>query len=125
MRFVLDENADGRGVAVLQNNGHDAWTIKQAGLGGTDDAAVAVYAWDKDAIPIINDQEFAKRLRRADSLGNHVVYMDCKDTRLVEYLEQHLTALIGQLEAPPPGTFRIVRVKAEGCKIWHPEYLSG
>ena len=56
MRFVLDEDADAQAVgSFLRRRGHECWTVVDAGLGGTDDDAVTIYADDSNAVLITHD----------------------------------------------------------------------
>lgn len=99
---MLDNNVDARARQVLVGAGHECWTIDNAGLGDAADDDVAVYAWDKHAIPVINDRAFAERLKSREMLGGHVLYGRCKDTRLVEYLSAHVAEVVQLLAQAPP-----------------------
>ncbi|MCH7670074.1 MAG: DUF5615 family PIN-like protein [Acidobacteria bacterium] len=44
MRFVLDEDVDVLAVgSFLRQRGHKCWSVVDAGIGGADDDAVAIY----------------------------------------------------------------------------------
>lgn len=125
MRFVLDEDVDARARGTSSDNASSRMLdyCRSAGLAEAPDDDVAVYAWKKNAVPVINDEQFAKRLRYRDNLGGSAVFMDCRDFKLVEYLELYVETIVGLLDTPPLRTHRIVRVKANGSKIWHPDWL--
>ena len=72
MRFVLDEDVDVQLVgSFLRQRGHECWSVVDAGLGGADDDAVAIYADDRDAVLITHDAG-ATRRRRRFTFGRHV-----------------------------------------------------
>ena len=88
------------------------------------DDDVAVYAWDRDAVPVINDWRFANRLKNRDMLGGHVLFGRCADVRFVEFLEETFAEAVDLFEQPPASMFRIVRFNDDGVSIWHPEHLT-
>lgn len=121
---MLDNNVDARARRVLTEAGHECWTIENAGLGDAADDDVAVYAWDKNAVPVINDKAFAERLKSREVLGGNVLFGSCKDIRIVEYLSEHVTEIVVLLTKAPTQTERIVVFNELTAAIWHPPHLA-
>ncbi len=97
MRFVLDEDVDALAVgSFLRQRGHECWSVVDAGVGGADDDAVAIYADDRDAVLITHDAD-ATRRRRRFTFGRHV-YLRCHQLEAVELLEIHIDDLVTQVE---------------------------
>jgi predicted nuclease of predicted toxin-antitoxin system len=99
MRFVLDEDVDAGAVgSVLRNQGHDCWTIVEAGLGGADDDAVATYADNRNAVLVTHDAE-ATRRRRKLTFGRHL-FLRCHQLQaaglIANYLEDLVTLIAGR-----------------------------
>lgn len=108
MRFVLDEDVDAQAVgSLLRERGHDCWTVVDAGLGGADDDAVAIYADDHDAALLTHDAE-ATRRRRRFTFGRQV-HLRCAQLVAAELLERHLDDLLVALERHESGVF-VVRI---------------
>ena len=87
MRFVLDEDVDNDLIGDLGDQGHDAWSIPQAGLGSVPDETVAVYGHEKGAAVITHDAEFSK-WRKKRCVGQHI-WLHCRDTRARETFMAH------------------------------------
>ena len=106
MRFVLDEDVDVQLVgSFLRQRGHECWSVIDAGLGGADDDAVAIYADDRDAVLITHDAD-ATRRRRRFTFGRHV-FLRCHQLEAVELLEIHIDDLVKQLEHHGIGVFEV------------------
>jgi predicted nuclease of predicted toxin-antitoxin system len=118
MRFVLDEDVDAKAVgSFLRRRGYECWTVVQAGLGGADDDAVAIYADDRGAILVTHDAE-ATRRRREFTFGRHM-FLRCHQLEAVELPEQHIAALERELERHQMG---VVEVLESGVTYHPPRY---
>jgi len=118
MRFVLDEDVDANAVgSFLRQQGHECWTVVDAGLGGADDDAVSIYADDRGAILITHDAEATKR-RRKFTFGRHV-FLRCHQLEAVDLLEQHITELEQDLEQHQMG---VIEVRDSGVTFHPPRY---
>ncbi|MEA2023913.1 MAG: DUF5615 family PIN-like protein [Actinomycetota bacterium] len=118
MRFVLDEDVDAQAVgSFLRRRGHECWTIVDAGLGGADDDAVAIYADDSDAVLITHDVA-ATRRRRRFTFGRHVS-LRCHQLEAVDLLEEHFDALTEQIDRHDIGVFEVRRA---GIRYYPPRY---
>lgn len=71
MRFLLDHDVPTSCRSVLTNNGHDAWTVGEAGRATAVDDDQTVYAMDMGAVMVTIDKEFTTR-RRRNAIGLHV-----------------------------------------------------
>lgn len=108
MRFVLDEDVDVQLVATfLRQRGHECWSVVDAGLGGADDDAVAIYVDDRDAVLITHDAG-ATRRRRKFTFGRHV-FLRCHQLEAVELLETHVEERVTQIEHHNIGVFEVRR----------------
>ncbi len=108
MRFVLDEDVDVLAVgSFLRQRGHKCWSVVDAGLGGADDDAVAIYADDRDAVLITHDSD-ATRRRRRFTFGRHV-YLRCHQLEAIELLKIHVDDLVTQVEHHNIGVFEVRR----------------
>ncbi|MCL1601015.1 MAG: DUF5615 family PIN-like protein [Actinomycetia bacterium] len=108
MRFVLDEDVDAQLLgSFLRQRGHECWSVVEAGLGGADDDAVAIYADDRDAVLITHDAD-ATRRRRKFTFGRHV-FLRCHQLEAVELLEIHIDELVTQVEHHNIGVFELGR----------------
>ena len=108
MRFVLDEDVDVLAVgSFLRQRGHECWSVVDAGLGGADDDAVAIYADDRDAVLITHDAD-ATRRRRRFTFGRHV-FLRCHQLEAVELLEIHIDELVTQVVHHNIGVFEVRR----------------
>ena len=106
MRFVLDEDVDVQLVgSFLRQRGHECWSVVDAGLGGADDDAVAIYADDRDGVLITHDAD-ATRRRRKFTFGRHV-FLRCHQLEAVELLEIHLDELVTQVAHRNIGVFEV------------------
>ena len=109
MRFVLDEDVDVQSVgSFLRQRGHECWSVVDAGLGGADDDAVAIYADGRDAVLITHDAD-ATRRRRRFTFGRHV-FLGCHQLKAVELLEIHIDELVTQVEHHKIGVFEVRRI---------------
>lgn len=59
MRFKLDENLPQALAEMLRSAGHDATTVREEGIGGTDDPHVLDIARSEDRIVVTFDLDFA------------------------------------------------------------------
>ena len=92
MRFVLDEDVDASVARYLREQGHEAWTVVDAGLGGADDDSVALYADDQGAVLLTHDAA-ATRRRRRFTFGRHA-FLRCHQLEAIGLLEAHLPELV-------------------------------
>jgi len=99
MRFVLDEDVDARCVSVLTAAGHDAWTVPSAGLSGSSDIDVVIYASDLDAVLLTHDREMVTS-RRAMPIGR-IVRLKGPEPMAPELLVLALPEIVPQLAATP------------------------
>lgn len=60
MRFLLDENADGRLGAYLRSLGHDVKSVPADYQPSLDDARVLAVAHDEDRLLITDDRDFGR-----------------------------------------------------------------
>ncbi len=108
MRFVLDEDVDARAVgSLLRRHGHECWSIVEAGLGGSDDDEVAIYADDHGAVLITHDAEATHRRRRF-TFGRHV-FLRCHQLDAAALLERHLDELIRLVGLRGVGVYEVAR----------------
>lgn len=108
MRFVLDEDVDAEVVgSFLRGRGHECWTVVDAGLGGADDDAVAIYADDRGGILVTHDAE-ATRRRRKFTFGRPV-FLRCHQLEAIELLEGHVAELELELQRHHMGVFEVRR----------------
>lgn len=108
MRFVLDEDVDVQLVgSFLRRHGYECWSVVDAGLGGSDDDAIAIYADDRDAVLVTHDTG-ATRRRRKFTFGRHV-FLRCHQLEAVELLEIHIGELVTQVERHNIGVFEVRR----------------
>jgi len=115
MRFVLDEDVDVQLVgSFLRQRGHECWSVVDAGLGGADDDAVAIYADDRNAVLITHDAD-ATRRRRRFKFGRHV-FRRCHQLEAVELLEIHIDELVAEVEHHSIGVFEVRR----SAIVFHP-----
>lgn len=97
MRFLCDEDVDSAVAARLRSLGHDAWTVYDAGLSGSADDELTVYASNKGAVLLTHDKEFSKR-RRRNVVGQHV-QLRCIETEAADLLAEHLDEIVRLLES--------------------------
>lgn len=118
MRFVLDEDVDVLAVgSFLRQHGHESWSVVDAGLGGADDDAVAIYADDRDAVLITHDAG-ATRRRRKFTFGRQV-YLRCHQLEAAELLEIHIGELVTQVERHNIG---VLEVRRSAIVFYPPRY---
>lgn len=63
MRLLLDENLSPLHASTLRDLGHDAVSVPECGLSGTDDSAVRDFAIEGGRILLTLDADFANVLR--------------------------------------------------------------
>ncbi len=121
MRFVLDEDVDARAVGTfLRRRGHERWSVVEAGLGGADDDAVAIYADDRQAVLLTHDVD-ATRRRRRFTFGHHVL-LRCHQLEAVMLLERHLDEPVELIGRRGVGVYEITRAAV----TYHPpRYETG
>lgn len=120
MRFVLDEDVDIKAVRpFLLDRDHDCWSVGEAGLGGSDDDAVAIYADDYDAVLITHDAE-ATRRRRGFTFGRHL-FLHCHQLDAIELLTIHITEIESEMERHQMG---VVEVRRSGVTYHPPQYRA-
>ncbi|MCR4314937.1 MAG: DUF5615 family PIN-like protein [Planctomycetes bacterium] len=59
MKLLLDENLSPETSEFLKNLGHDAETVRDAGMSGKDDEEIAVYAEKSGRIILTHNYDFA------------------------------------------------------------------
>ena len=105
MRFVLDEDVDASVARYLREQGHEVWTVVEAGLGGADDDSVAIYADDQGAVLITHDAE-ATRRRRRFTFGRHA-FLRCHQLEATSLLEDHIVELVELAARLQVGVFEV------------------
>ncbi len=111
---MLDEDVDTAVGILLRDRGHECWNIVDAGLGGADDDAVAIYADDRDAVLITHDIE-ATRRRRKFTFGRHVL-LRCHQLQGVDVLQRHLNEVVQTVARHGMGVYE---VNQDGV-VYHP-----
>ena len=96
MRFVLDQNVPASVRTVLTREGHDAWTVGDAGLSRAEDDELSVYADRHAAVLVSFDVEFMER-RRTNAIGRHV-RLRCDEPDAAAVLRVHLKEVLEYLE---------------------------
>lgn len=66
MRFLVDAQLPPALAQWLRDKGHDAKTVKEAGLRDADDLLIWSYAIGEDAVIVSKDQDFAQLAATAD-----------------------------------------------------------
>lgn len=59
MHFLLDANLPRRAADAVRQLGHDATDVRDIGLGGADDAAIAAYAQANSLAIVTRDYDFS------------------------------------------------------------------
>ncbi len=117
---MLDEDVDAQAVgSFFRQHGHECWSVVDAGLGGSDDDAVAIYADDRNAILVTHDTG-ATRRRRKFTFGRHV-FLRCHQLEAVELLELYLAELVTQIQRHRTGVFEVRRA---GIGYHQPHYQT-
>jgi predicted nuclease of predicted toxin-antitoxin system len=120
MRFVLDEDVDAAAVgSFLRRQGHESWTVVEAGLQGADDDAVTIYADDRRAVLITHDAEATARRRRF-TIGRHV-FLRCPQLEAVDVLRVHLAEVVRHHRRRSIGVLELRRDRI----VFHPPNYEG
>lgn len=96
MRFVLDHDVDVACRRMLNDAGHDAWTVGEAGRALAKDDDQTVYAGEMGAVLITHDREFTTR-RKRNAHGRHVRLV-CPEPDGPDVLALHLDDVLPILE---------------------------
>ncbi len=59
MRFLLDANMPRSGAVMLRQNGHEAFDVRDIGLGGADDTRIAAHAKANGLVLVTRDFDFS------------------------------------------------------------------
>lgn len=59
MRFLLDANMPRSAAALLRQYGHEAFDLRDIGLGGADDARIAAHARSNGLVLVTRDFDFS------------------------------------------------------------------
>jgi predicted nuclease of predicted toxin-antitoxin system len=96
MRFVLDNDVPVSVREMLLHEGHEAWSVGEAGLAVAEDDDLTIYAADHEAVLISLDVEFMQR-RRANAIGRHL-RLRCPEPVAAGVLRGHLKEALEYLE---------------------------
>jgi predicted nuclease of predicted toxin-antitoxin system len=115
MRFKLDENIDARLTALLHEAGHDATTVREQGLHGTEDPDLFNYCVSEARSLVTLDLDFSNVLRYPPERTPGVIVLRGPDDLfptvkiLMQTLLQALTSEnpSGHLWIVEPGRVRI------------------
>jgi predicted nuclease of predicted toxin-antitoxin system len=121
VNFKLDENMPRRAVHVLISRGHDAVTVVDEGLRGSDDPLVARVAAQEGRVIITLDRRFADVRRHPPGQHPGILVLRLPDQSpaqveavLVSFLEQHnLDDMLGCIVVIEPSAVRVRRPGAE------------
>ena len=95
MRFVLDHDIDVACRTWLNQNGHTAWTVGEAGRATAEDQDQSIYAQEKGAVLITHDRGFSQEKRR-NAHGKHIM-LKCPEPDAADVLARHLPHVLGHL----------------------------
>jgi predicted nuclease of predicted toxin-antitoxin system len=101
MRFKLDENLPVEGTAVLRAAGHDASSVTDQGLEGSDDRALDQVCREEGRILVTLDLDFAdiRGYPPAESPGRIVLRLSTQERRHILAMLQKTCAAL-QAESP-------------------------
>jgi predicted nuclease of predicted toxin-antitoxin system len=110
MRFLLDANMPRSAVGAVQRLGHEAVDVRDVGLGGADDAQIAVYAKEHKLALVTRDFDFSdvRNYPPADYTG--IIVLELPDDAIAATVVKVLELLLSQPEllAHVPGRLAIV-----------------
>jgi predicted nuclease of predicted toxin-antitoxin system len=110
MRFLLDANMPRSAVGAVQRLGHEAVDVRDVGLGGADDAQIAVYAKEHKLALVTRDFDFSdvRNYPPADYTG--ILVLELPDDAIAATVVKVLESLLSQPEllAHVPGRLAIV-----------------
>lgn len=110
MRFLLDANMPRSAAGAVQRLGHDAVDVRDVGLGGADDAQIAVYAKEHKLALVTRDFDFSdvRNYPPADYAG--IVVLQLPDDAIAATVVKVLVSFLSQPEllAHVPGRLAIV-----------------
>lgn len=96
MRFVLDQDVPVTCRKVLLAEGHEAWTVGEAGRATAVDDDQTIYAMNEGATLVTLDREFTER-RKKNAIGRHV-RIDCVEFKAAALLKKMLPVIVPILE---------------------------
>jgi predicted nuclease of predicted toxin-antitoxin system len=110
MRFLLDANMPRSAVGAVQRLGHEAVDVRDVGLGGADDAQIAIYAKEHKLALVTRDFDFSdvRNYPPADYTG--IIVLELPDDAIASTVVKVLESLLSQPEllAHVPGRLAIV-----------------
>ncbi len=110
MRFLLDANMPRSVVGAVQRLGHEAVDFRDVGLGGADDAQIALYAKEHKLALVTRDFDFSdvRNYPPADYTG--IIVLELPDDAIAATVVKVLESLLSQPEllAHVPGRLAIV-----------------
>jgi predicted nuclease of predicted toxin-antitoxin system len=110
MRFLLDANMPRSAVGAVQRLGHEAVDVRDVGLGGADDAQIALYAKEHKLALVTRDFDFSdvRNYPPADYTG--IIVLELPDDAIAATVVKVLESLLSQPEllAHVPGRLAIV-----------------
>jgi predicted nuclease of predicted toxin-antitoxin system len=118
LRFVLDECMDARVCKAITAHGHECWTVAQAGLDGEDDDEVSVYAADRGAVFVTDDNELIRR--RSRLLFGRTLFVRGPKTAAAEIVSTWMDQAVVLLSSTDE---LIVEVSRERVRIFAPSWL--
>ncbi len=110
MRFLLDANMLRSAAGAVQRLGHEAVDVRDVGLGGADDAQIALYAKEHKLALVTRDFDFSdvRNYPPADYAG--IVVLELPDDAIAATVVKVLESFLSQPEllAHVPGRLAIV-----------------
>src|SRR6266850_6894271 len=99
MKFKLDENISRRGGELLRSAGHDAITVRDQGLAGSDDEEIFAVAASEDRALITLDYDFAQILRFPPEQSAGIVVLELGGRASLTAMLNRLRAFLKNLES--------------------------
>lgn len=110
MRFLLDANMPRSAAGAVQRLGHEAVDVRDVGLGGADDAQIAVYAKEHKLALVTRDFDFSDVRNYPPSDYAGIIVLELPDDAIAATVVKVLESLLSQTELLPqvPGRLAIV-----------------
>jgi len=110
MRFLLDANMPRSAAGAVQRLGHEAVDVRDVGLGGADDAQIAVYAKEHKFALVTRDFDFSDIRNYPPAEYAGIIVLELPDDAIAATVVKVLVSFLSQPEllAHVPGRLAIV-----------------